>query len=43
VAEVAAAGGRTAADVAAVAVEADNQLSFRMDGDWVAPWDVTDD
>ena len=24
-------------------LEDDNQLSFRMDGDWVAPWDVTDD
>lgn len=24
-------------------IEDDNQLSFRMDGDWVAPWDVTDD
>ena len=23
-------------------LEDDNQLSFRMDGDWVAPWDVTD-
>jgi 3-hydroxyisobutyrate dehydrogenase-like beta-hydroxyacid dehydrogenase len=24
-------------------LEDDNQLSFRMDGDWVAPWEVTDD
>ncbi len=23
-------------------LEDDNQLSFRMDGDWTAPWDVTD-
>lgn len=23
-------------------LEDDNQLSFRMDGDWVAPWNVTD-
>jgi hypothetical protein len=24
-------------------LEDDNQLSFRIDGDWVAPWDLTDD
>ena len=23
-------------------IEDDNQLSFRMEGDWIAPWDVTD-
>ncbi|MGA0238666.1 MAG: NAD(P)-dependent oxidoreductase [Acidimicrobiales bacterium] len=23
-------------------IEDDNQLSFRMDGDWIAPWEITD-